>query len=331
MKVIFIPQLSQHDFNKTFSYITGVIFGDGHINEYLKKGHKTPKHTITLSNTDLDFLTEYQIAISNLLGLGFAKIRKYSSESGYKPQYVYSRHSHWLYHLLNRNLSKISDNIHYPLFFLKGLFDSEGCVSYTKSKNRLYKALTISTTSIEIKEYVQKILKQHGISFTISNQKTHKKQMKDGHWLIPHTSYTFMIKIGKKQAIQRFAEIMPKLIPRKQEKLEQLLVEMSKRGFIDAETGKKIASEESKLKASEARKKYWERNPQEKKRAAEVMSKTISKCWKNLSYRQLQIKRSSEQLRKRWINPKFRKHMSEVISENKKMWWEKHRAKNINC
>jgi intein/homing endonuclease len=250
------------DYDDNLSYIAGVIMGDGSLHEYLNKNRKgtmrtTPCHTVCLGNTDLDFVNEFATRISYLIGPGTAKIKK--NQYSYKPIYHYSRHSHWLYSLFNREPKEIMSDVHSPLHFLKGLFDSEGCVSFHRKNNRLHKALSISTSDISIKEIVQQILEQNGIRYNISAQKSRKQKMKDGHWLIPKNPYVFQVVIGTKYSIERFAEIMPSLIPRKQIKLEQLLKEMKTLGGIDPETGQRIMSITTRKKMSEARTAYWER------------------------------------------------------------------------
>lgn len=277
-KVLF----SRASFEEDLSYVAGVIWGDGHIHES-NKIRKTPSHSIILSNTDLDFMNEFEKAVSRLIGPGTAKIRQFP-ESPYKSYYTYVRHSHWLYHLFNQELSEVMSDIHSPLQFLKGIFDSEGCITFHRKDNRLHKALTISTTTIDVKETVQQILEQNDIKYNICIQKTKKKKMKDGHWIIPNNHYCFYITIGTKQAIERFAEIMPRLISRKQTKLEQLLKEMAERGFTDLETGHKISSIQTRKKQSTARKKYWDNASSERrKKAAEQMSQTIKKWRKEQS------------------------------------------------
>jgi intein-encoded DNA endonuclease-like protein len=254
-KVLF----SRADFDTHFSYIAGAILGDGHLRnyKYRHQDHYNREIGLCLSNTDKAFVEEFATHIIALIGPSAARIRAYNVPH-YKTRYSYKRNSKFLYDLLNHPLPELAPDIRQPLHFLKGIFDSEGCVYYhLSSPNRLYKNLSITTTNDELKTLMTKILTTEGIHFTIYLQKTSKRMMRDGHLLIPNTPIAYCIQIRAKDDIIRFAEIMPNLIPRKQKKLEQLLNLMSGRGRIDVTTGHRLWSADARSKLSVTKKEWW--------------------------------------------------------------------------
>jgi intein-encoded DNA endonuclease-like protein len=264
-------------FDEDFSYVAGVILGDGHIGE-TRKERRIPCQYVALTNTDLDFVTEFAQKLSNLIGPGTAKIRS-TVIPHYKLRYSYRRHSHWLYTMLNRPVPEIFQDTKSLMFFLKGLFDSDGCISYRKVGGRLYKHVIFYTTTTDIKDTIQQILETIGIRYSIYVTRTRKKKLKDGHWLIPNNPNYYQIRLSTKQAIERFAELIPPLIPHKQSKLEQLLQEMKTHGCVDAETGRKIISPAVKKKLATATTVYW--NGQLGKKRKEEQSTRLKRVWRD--------------------------------------------------
>jgi len=137
--------------SKSLAYVLGVIEGDGCVT-------KNDRHYyIRLNVIDKDFADEFECHLRNI---GFTKIQRYIRKSksvNRKDLHVvnvYSKYFYEWYWNLNKYesyLKMFNSNHEYIAMFLKGIFDSEGCVYLDCRKNRKPQSTTITISNTDIK------------------------------------------------------------------------------------------------------------------------------------------------------------------------------------
>lgn len=151
-KAIFCPELA---------YIIGVQTGDGslNLNRY--------NYRIRLKANDLDFVQEFNRCLSHILQTPRHKIWKDSKTNDYQLDVS----SYLLYRFLRRPLHDLKAWIEYDVkcmsAFLRGFFDSEGCVDEKG-------VVTASNTNLDLLEYVGILLARVGVETTGPRIKTRK-------------------------------------------------------------------------------------------------------------------------------------------------------------
>ncbi|MBS3156348.1 hypothetical protein J4413_03925 [Candidatus Woesearchaeota archaeon] len=131
------------------AYILGVVYGDGHVS--LKQ------RRVILSATDLDFVETFRQTLSKWSNF---KVRFYSRNIR-KPSYIKSRKLQWVAYidsidaakLLSKfSLNKLMDSeTNIKSSFLRGFFDSEGCVDCKG-------ALSVYNKDFNLIKFVQRLL-----------------------------------------------------------------------------------------------------------------------------------------------------------------------------
>lgn len=130
------------------SYILGTRYGDGSIYEY----HKSPTHlyVIKLSVSDRSFVDEFNRCASSVLN----RKGRYAVSEYYEGQTRMFRvqvTNKGLYLFMKKSLDEHKPVIEsFPASFLRGFFDSEGCVSD--------KMLGVYNTNLELMRYVESLL-----------------------------------------------------------------------------------------------------------------------------------------------------------------------------
>ncbi len=188
--------------SESLSYILGVIEGDGCVTKNKNSGH----YYTNLNAIDKDFVDEFERHLRNI---GFTKIQrstvKYENE-GRKNQYVvraYSKYFYDWYWNLDKYKSYIKmfkSNHDYMAMFLKGMFDSEGCVEiiYSKRRNPKSAFIHISNTNEKLIDLCCKFLESLDIQYRLELKKRKNDNKKDV-WKIfikPHSFNDFREKIG---------------------------------------------------------------------------------------------------------------------------------------
>jgi DNA endonuclease len=135
------------------AYIIGVETGDGSLN------FKQYNYRIRLKAIDRDFVEEFDRCLSRVLNTARHKLWKGERENEFQLEVS----SYLLYKFLRRPLRDLKpwfeDDSECVSAFLRGFFDSEGCVSEG--------ALTAYNTNLELLRYVQWLLLKHfGIATT---------------------------------------------------------------------------------------------------------------------------------------------------------------------
>lgn len=153
-----VPMGRTHTFRPTRSpelaYIVGVETGDGSLN------FKRYNYRIRLKAIDKEFVMEFDRCLSSVLNIARHRLWKGERENEFQLEVS----SYLLYKFLRRPLRDLKpwfeDDSECVSAFLRGFFDSEGCVSKEG-------ALTASNTNLDLLRYVQRLLLKHfGIATT---------------------------------------------------------------------------------------------------------------------------------------------------------------------
>jgi len=154
----YIPSLELLEPSEDLAYIIGVVCGDGHAE--VKKGNKGRRHFIFLAAKDKEFVEEFAIRVARVLNRPRPNVRVNS-----RGLYYVQVESKTLCELLKKpiDIEKIRKFVEHCEkcmgMFLRGFFDSEGCISKEGY-------ITLSNTDYELLTYVQRLLNRLGIEAT---------------------------------------------------------------------------------------------------------------------------------------------------------------------
>jgi intein-encoded DNA endonuclease-like protein len=194
-----IPSLELLKPSEDLAYVIGVRLGDGYA---YKKGDD---HGIGLQAKDKEFVEEFGICLCNVLGRELVRPQKYAGT------YIIRVTSKTLYELLRKpvDLKRIKPYVeHCPkcaAAFLRGLFDSEGCVS-----KKGY--ITLHNSDYEILVYAQRLLWRYfGIKST-------------GPWPGVRCYHIYI----RAESLPKFYNLVGFTIKRKRKRLEEYLRRVGK-------------------------------------------------------------------------------------------------------
>lgn len=193
------PNLS---FGEDLAYILGVLKGDGYISYYKPKSD----YRVVLNVVDEDFAIAFFNTLKRI-GLHPALSQR-TSKSNFKgrqwtsEQYVVRAYSkifvEWHETLQFRHLFQILATSKYRCAFIRGIYDSEGCLNKKKGKNSY--SLTIWNTDKKLIEFIEILLEIEGIYFYHRNRQ----------------DYLFGIEINRREIIEKFLNKVGSNIRRKQ-------------------------------------------------------------------------------------------------------------------
>jgi intein-encoded DNA endonuclease-like protein len=155
-----IPSLEMLEPSEDLAYVIGVVCGDGSAREKRRIHKGCNRVVIHLEAKDREFVEEFAIRISRILNRPPPKITVNS-----RGLYYVEVGSRTLYELLKKpiDIEKIRRYVEHcercMAMFLRGFFDSEGCVSEDGY-------ITAYNTNYELMLYVQELLKGLGIKTT---------------------------------------------------------------------------------------------------------------------------------------------------------------------
>ncbi len=146
--------------SEDLAYDIGTIAGDGCVwqKKRIHKGYRVI--TVNLEAKDREFVEEFAMRISSVLNRPPPKVKISSREL-----YYVEVGSRTLYELCKKpiNIEKIRRFVEHcgrcMVMFLRGFFDSEGCVSEDG-------CITVANSNYELLLYVQELLKRFGIETT---------------------------------------------------------------------------------------------------------------------------------------------------------------------
>ncbi len=179
------PDLS---ISEDISYILGVILGDGWV--YNKKH----SYSVNLDSIDRVFCEEFKMALKRI-GLNPCLIKKnrkvWRTTATSKLFYI------WYKSLKTKDIKNIA--LMHPIKFVKGFYESEGCLSLYKEKKHGYRYynITIANTQKTLMNLTMKLLNQLNFHPTI-----HKRNIE------PPRKNIWAISIAKQKEVPIFLEII---------------------------------------------------------------------------------------------------------------------------
>jgi intein-encoded DNA endonuclease-like protein len=155
-----IPSLEMLEPSEDLAYVIGVLCGDGSVWEKgrIHKGYR--RVVIYLEAKDREFVEEFAIRIGRVLNRPPPRVRVKSTGN-----YYVEVESRTLYELMRRpiDIEKIRRFVEHCerciAMFLRGFFDSEGCVSEDGQ-------ITVANSNYKLLLYVQELLRRFGIETT---------------------------------------------------------------------------------------------------------------------------------------------------------------------
>lgn len=207
------PIFTYKNIDVNFAYVLGTILTDGSIDKNL--------NNISLDVTDEDFAEEFKYRIEKWSGLN-AKKSQYKEEN-YKRVFRITLSSVIIARFLKEydyNLINDSDNI-CKYYFLRAVFDAEGCVEFYKLKVPYSHIRTIDITSINYNfiVFVKKLLNNLNIESRLTVWS--KKGDKHGYGIYKSNLYALII--GRRKDIELFNNLIGFTIKRKQDKVNKIL------------------------------------------------------------------------------------------------------------
>jgi intein-encoded DNA endonuclease-like protein len=196
--------------SEDLGYVIGVRLGDGYTYE------KSRSYVIGLKAKDKEFVEEFGRRLGNILGR--RPIRPWKDTKTYTVKAA----SKTLYELLRKpvDLKRIRKYVEHckkcTAAFLRGLFDSEGCVS----KNGY---IYLHNTNYELLVYAQRLLRRFGIESTgpwPSTKKGTTKYIRGKRYKTNEDCYYIYIRA---ESLPKFYRFIGFTIRRKQKRLEEYL------------------------------------------------------------------------------------------------------------
>jgi intein-encoded DNA endonuclease-like protein len=208
-----IPSLELLKPSEDLGYVIGVRLGDGYTSE------KSDGYIIGLRAKDIEFVEKFGRCLGNVLGRKPIRPKKYAGT------YVAEATSKTLYELLRKpvDLKRIRKYVEHCkkciATFLRGLFDSEGCVS-----EKGY--ITLINSNYEVLVYAQRLLRERfGIESTGPWPYTRKGTIMHD----PRTGKQYKTKKDcyyiyiRAESLPKFYQLIGFTIRRKQKRLEDYL------------------------------------------------------------------------------------------------------------
>ena len=143
------------------SYVIGVIKGDGSLYHDGKKSY-----LVRLAVTDYDFALEFSNCLNKVLNKQYSPHNRPPRKINWKETWNVRARSRLLYEFLSQSLVELNDIVKcYPEQFIRGIFDSEGCVSMHPNSHggKYHPEVFISNTDMELLEYTCSLLTSCGI------------------------------------------------------------------------------------------------------------------------------------------------------------------------
>lgn len=200
----------------SLAYIIGVCYGDGTAYESRNRG------IVQLAATDKEFVAEFRRCLLDIVtpryggNLPISCTRRPDRKDIFSVTVISRR----LYEFLNSGLGSHNDCIEkYPEGFIKGVFDSEGCVSHIRTKQGSYRNVVVCTNSNkELLEYMQALLGKIGIKGRIYPKGAGGSL--DGY---KFTKPCYDLEIGSRANLIAFNDKISFTIERKKKILEQIV------------------------------------------------------------------------------------------------------------
>jgi len=199
------------------SYVIGAFFGDASVN--LDNAGKGYKYRIRLKVVDKEFAEEFKRCLE---AIGLKPSLRLERDKNRCDRWCVTAFSKSLYLFLKQPKEKLFDVAkEYPIEFLRGFFDSEGCVTWDKKRKKL--SVRACNYDLELLYFVQKLLASLNIHSKIYLQAYEGKSVKirDGYY--EYKQDFFRLDIYRRYAVAEFTRKVGFTISRKSEKLKSCL------------------------------------------------------------------------------------------------------------
>ncbi|MCD6144048.1 LAGLIDADG family homing endonuclease [Thermococcus sp.] len=196
------------------SYIIGAYFGDASISFY------EYKYRIRLKVIDKEFVEAFARALEDI-GANY-RVGYENNPTRSDRWYVESTNK-FLYMFLKQPKERLFEIAkEYPKEFLRGLFDSEGCV-YLEPTNKKVSYVSIHNYDLEVLEFSKGLLASLGIHSKIRlSKKAGTPVMIRGEQYF-YKNNLYELRIYRIESVKKFAREVGFTISRKQNKLEEWL------------------------------------------------------------------------------------------------------------
>lgn len=189
-------------------YLIGAALGDGNICHY--QGN----YCLRISVRDIDFIKEVNKNVYRILGHPYKVQVRDVNRCPFFTVAIYSKE---LYRLLSSDFNELGKIVAaYPSNFLRGVFDAEGGVFSSQKKERFYKTIHLSNTSLTLVKLIHNFLDQLGIHSTLTSFKEKPKIIK-GLKLLSYPKRCYKLRIYEKESIMKFYKKIGFSIQRKQQ------------------------------------------------------------------------------------------------------------------
>lgn len=147
-----------------FVELVGLLVGDGSWGKTIKNESYNGGR-ISYASKDWELAERAGILLAKVLGRSKEYRPYWSRRNGV---YIVSAGSKQMVEILaNAIVENESSIFRYPVRFLKGIYDAEGCISVRRKSSRLYPRLFLTNSDIDILNLVRKLLENQGIRTTI--------------------------------------------------------------------------------------------------------------------------------------------------------------------
>ncbi len=199
------------------AYIIGVIFGDGSVS--FRKSGRSYNYRIRLKVVDKEFAEEFYECLRSI---GLKPSFRLERDRTRCDRWCVEANGKLLYEFLKQPKEKLFDVARqFPTEFLRGFFDSEGCVYWNERRKRLL--ITASNYDLELLQFVQKLLASLNIHSKIYLQAYEGKSVRIRDEYYEYKQDFYRLDIYRLSAVAEFAKSVGFTIPRKAEKLRDKL------------------------------------------------------------------------------------------------------------
>ena len=208
------------NFDGNFSYLVGLIIGDGCFYKVMEKGSYN-RGRICFGSKDKELAEKFSIIASIVLD----KKKPYHYRWAETSKVYFSEFcSKQFVEFLLQPFEKVEKVIEpYISDFLKGIFDAEGSISIRYQNNRVYPRIFLTNANIKLINYIKTKLKEMDINSTIQLNTPEGKEKKIFNKKTKTNKDVYNLCIENIEGVRKFAEIINFSIEHKKRKLDQIL------------------------------------------------------------------------------------------------------------
>jgi intein-encoded DNA endonuclease-like protein len=207
--------------------LIGLVAGDGNLQKIMQ-GKAYAGGLVSYASKDLELAQRAGILLAKVLGRSRSYKPYWSKTSRI---YVVQAGSKQLVEMIADGLAALEPLVlKYPLRFLKGIFDAEGCPNVKIKSCRLYPRVFLTNSDQEILRLTEKLLHNLGIQTTLElNTRAGKAKRILGKETVSRVD-VYNICIGRFEMVQRFSRLIGFRISTKQSLLRRVVRAISRYG-----------------------------------------------------------------------------------------------------